>query len=380
MKKKNYFRVFFVLLVASVILHGCFVTPAMIKNIKLLELTLIEQCDSFNLMMKTIRTYPKTTFAIKANAKIDHLDSAKAIYYRLLAYKPMLSKNGIKSAAEDIKSQYVKNKINWEPGLIGLFEEIINDTWLRHGIPQALFDTVACKAVTKSGTDYFTGYSKWTGKKPEGEGRYYRANGQISQGNFWDGRLFGKGMKFKDGILYEGEFINDELNGKGKFTTSKGTVYEGAMKDNLLEGDGTIKYTDGRYEKGCFSKNKLEGAGERKYSQYKYSGEFAEGKFDGIGTYKWLNDTLKWFRGSFVKGKRNGAGELHIPESLVITGNWLNDCPDKVVRIMKYSSVSKKLLPVANWSFENCMITSKAKLGDWEEPLETAVMENLKED
>ena len=44
--------------------------------------------------------------------------------------------------------------------------------------------------------------------------------------------------------LYEGEWIEGKLNGKGKFT-SKSEWYEGMFKNNLENGKGLKVYTNG---------------------------------------------------------------------------------------------------------------------------------------
>ena len=43
-------------------------------------------------------------------------------------------------------------------------------------------------------------------------------------------------MTDPDGTIYEGEFKDDELNGKGKITFRSGTIYEGEFKDDRLNG------------------------------------------------------------------------------------------------------------------------------------------------
>lgn len=40
-------------------------------------------------------------------------------------------------------------------------------------------------------------------------------------------------MIFATGDIYEGEFVNDQISGKGKYTWAKGDIYEGEFKENL---------------------------------------------------------------------------------------------------------------------------------------------------
>lgn len=39
---------------------------------------------------------------------------------------------------------------------------------------------------------------------------------------------------------YEGNFLNGEKDGKGKYTFQDGSIYEGNFKNDVPEGEGTI--------------------------------------------------------------------------------------------------------------------------------------------
>ena len=49
---------------------------------------------------------------------------------------------------------------------------------------------------------------------------------------------------FKNGDVYEGDFVNVELRGQN------GDVYEGNFVNGLFEGTGKITYTDGGHYDG----------------------------------------------------------------------------------------------------------------------------------
>jgi hypothetical protein len=44
-------------------------------------------------------------------------------------------------------------------------------------------------------------------------------------------------MTYRDGTVYEGEFKDNAIEGKGKYTT-KAHEWEGAWKEGYLEGEG----------------------------------------------------------------------------------------------------------------------------------------------
>jgi hypothetical protein len=97
-------------------------------------------------------------------------------------------------------------------------------------------------------------------------------------------------LKFQGGSFYEGDFQNGQLNGFGKLTYSDGSVYEGSFKDNTLTGFGKLFYSTDR---------KLNGA--------VYSGQFSEGKRNGLGTFF---DGRTIFAGEFKDNISDGFGVL----------------------------------------------------------------------
>ena len=45
-------------------------------------------------------------------------------------------------------------------------------------------------------------------------------------------------MKWKNNDIYEGEWQNDKINGKGKFQWGNGSIYFGSWVNNNIEGFG----------------------------------------------------------------------------------------------------------------------------------------------
>lgn len=60
---------------------------------------------------------------------------------------------------------------------------------------------------------------------------------------------------FKDGSIYEGDFINDLFDGIGKFIWRVGHVYIGGWKKGRMEGEGEFKHQDGHILRGTFINN-----------------------------------------------------------------------------------------------------------------------------
>ena len=50
---------------------------------------------------------------------------------------------------------------------------------------------------------------------------------------------------WKDGSIYEGYWLNDQAEGRGRLIHADGDVYEGDWKDGKQHGKGTYKSADG---------------------------------------------------------------------------------------------------------------------------------------
>ena len=92
-------------------------------------------------------------------------------------------------------------------------------------------------------------------------------------------------------LLYEGDILNGELNGKGKeYDKDERILYEGEYKNGERNGKGK--------EYGHFK-------------QLKFEGEYLKGKrWNGKGYIKEYNDNDKLaFEGEYLNGKRNGKSK-----------------------------------------------------------------------
>lgn len=206
----------------------------------------------------------------------------------------------------------------------------------------------------------------------EGEYKNDLANGQckrtnydqnnkvtsIYEGMYIDGDLNGQGKYtyYKDGYkyqYYEGEFADSKWNGKGKLTVydANGNVtatYTGEFKDgkyvgpvtetvtnqrygngtytgewanNAPNGQGTAVYDDGNKYVGEFKDGKRDGQGTYTWADgSKYVGEFKDGKFDGQGTFTWVNGDV--FEGEYKDGKQNGHGKYTWASGGYREGEW----------------------------------------------------------
>ena len=97
---------------------------------------------------------------------------------------------------------------------------------------------------------------------------------------------FGIIIFFNSGDKYEGNFIDDEITGYGKYIWKNKCIYEGDFFEGKLHGRGIYKWPNGM----------------------EYVGEYYNNVKEGKGRFKWKNGLI--FNGNFLEGKPDGKGQL----------------------------------------------------------------------
>lgn len=76
----------------------------------------------------------------------------------------------------------------------------------------------------------------WIDDKMDGEGKYYFSSGSIYTGNFHNNFFHGQGeYLFFDGSKYVGEWQYNKMHGNGTFVTSQGIKYEGKFVNGMYD-------------------------------------------------------------------------------------------------------------------------------------------------
>lgn len=100
-------------------------------------------------------------------------------------------------------------------------------------------------------------------------------------------------MTYKDGTVYDGQFKENEITGKGVYTT-KAHKWTGTWKEGYLEGEGEqVSFGQEDEEVDSISGNSV------------YKGGFTRGQKNGFGTYTWGND-FSQYDGHFSNGQLDG--------------------------------------------------------------------------
>lgn len=186
---------------------------------------------------------------------------------------------------------------------------------------------------------------------------------EVYTGPLLHGYRHGVGtIVYRDGRSYEGNFTNDEREGRGKRFRSDGTLYyRGQWKNDTMTGHGKYMYpctadSEWGYYEGDFRNSKYDGSGKLfdkagvlRYDgmwkvdkhghgtfiftnalgeeTHQYTGEFCEGhilKDDGTkGTYRYPHGDTRWKQGVWRDGVFHKEwGEKVYPDGSVRMGRW----------------------------------------------------------
>ena len=124
-------------------------------------------------------------------------------------------------------------------------------------------------------------------------------------------------------VVYKGETINNEANGKGACKYADNSTYTGDWLAGKRHGYGVNKYADGSVYIGEWKDDKRCGKGVLRCSDESvYDGYWQDNIKSGKGKFTYPNGDV--YIGEFLLDKRNGKGN-YISTSSSYSGNWIND-------------------------------------------------------
>ena len=102
--------------------------------------------------------------------------------------------------------------------------------------------------------------------------------------------------------MYDGDFKDNMITGKGVYTWTDGRVYKGDWFNNKMHGKGFFTWVDGRTYQGNYVEDRKEGKGEFTWPDgRKYQGDWLNGKQHGNGIYYTAKGEVKKGKLSFFK-------------------------------------------------------------------------------
>ncbi|ETW00391.1 hypothetical protein H310_07029 [Aphanomyces invadans] len=136
-----------------------------------------------------------------------------------------------------------------------------------------------------------------------------------------DGQVYRRGkLRFANGDLYDGEWMDGKRHGQGKFTYQNGSTYTGELVANLYNGCGVLVVADakhpftGKWVKGStydgqFQRGKKHGKGLVVFGEGgSYDGMFHDNAFHGDGLRCYANGDR--YEGEWRHGSWWGLGHL----------------------------------------------------------------------
>ena len=99
-----------------------------------------------------------------------------------------------------------------------------------------------------------------------------------------------------NGDRYQGNFTDNQIQGRGVFVWANGDRFEGSFVANQRSGQGVMQWQSGQ----------------------RYEGEFEAGLMNGQGEYLWPDGTR--YRGTFARDRRSGLGISVDPDGATFTG------------------------------------------------------------
>ncbi|XP_029689596.1 radial spoke head 10 homolog B isoform X1 [Takifugu rubripes] len=138
-----------------------------------------------------------------------------------------------------------------------------------------------------------------------GEGVAYFEGGHMYKGLFSKGLMDGPGVfTHADGLKYEGEFVSNLPMGQGIYTWLDGSTYEGQVCHGLRHGMGT--YT-------CLTNGVV------------HTGQWSLGGRHGKGTTYYNQEKTSWYKGDWVRNRKQGWGVRCYPSGNLYSGEWRNN-------------------------------------------------------
>lgn len=141
-----------------------------------------------------------------------------------------------------------------------------------------------------------------------GKGEKYYPDGTKYIGDFVKGLRQGNGEEENEEHIYKGQFMNDKKEGTGTLKyKAKDDVYNGEFKNNSITGKGKYIWANKDVYEGNFLNGKMHGKGKYVWADGdEYEGDYVEGLKEGVGVFKWSNGKI--YSGTFYKGKPHGKG------------------------------------------------------------------------
>ncbi|QDZ21659.1 hypothetical protein HOP50_06g41860 [Chloropicon primus] len=165
---------------------------------------------------------------------------------------------------------------------------------------------------------------EWSNNAMDGRGRYTFVDGSYYEGEYKQGqRTKGKFVSSDESIEYTGGWKDNMRHGFGTFFQNGVQKYFGEWRKDLKHGRGKCEYSDGVAYDGDWVGDKMQGTGKWTFGGEKYEGGFGDNKREGDGTCTY--DDGSRYQGAWKDGKRHGKGKHLFSNGDLYEGDWKDD-------------------------------------------------------
>lgn len=159
------------------------------------------------------------------------------------------------------------------------------------------------------------------------EGKMRFQNGNIYQGGFLNDKMHGTGrLMMVSGIIFVGEFTKNTCDSVGKLLYVSGDIYYGQHRAFVKDGQGKIIYLNGSTYEGGWSNDRKHSHGRMldKLSGDIYNGEYLDGKRNGRGRM-YYSGLQEIYDGDWSNDRRQGEGYIINKKGVVCSGDFRAD-------------------------------------------------------
>lgn len=199
-----------------------------------------------------------------------------------------------------INGDVFEGKFQDDEAIFGVYKSQSGDTYEGHFVDEK-YHGYGCKVSQTEGWKY------------EGEWREGVRQG-LGKCEFLEGHPL-------HGVVYEGEWYNDNWHGKNTTTYSNGDKYSGSYHDNMKNGVGTYTFATAELFECRYDFEPCASTSTPHYAEY--SGDFVNDRFHGTGKMTYGSEST-YYKGEWKDGKRNGKGD-YISVDLTYSGDWIED-------------------------------------------------------
>ena len=175
---------------------------------------------------------------------------------------------------------------------------------------------------------FFKYEGEYVNGQKHGQGRFFLGDGSVYTGSFTNGEIEGHGQRlYPDDSTYTGEYRKGEMDGEGNFEgAGELPSYQGTFRSNQRHGKGVMWFKNGDRYEGMFANNRQHDPNGTLYMANGdvYEGGWEKGERSGQGKLVCVNGEDS-YEGSWAMSARNGEGTQIYASGITVTGVWKDD-------------------------------------------------------